>query len=377
MKLLVSAGEASGEYYAAALVETLLRRHPDWEFFGASGDRLARAGVRPVIDSSKLAVVGLAEVVTHLPSIYGEFRRLVRAARDERPALAILVDNQAFHARVARALHAFGIPVVQVIAPQAWAWREGRVAAMRAHLRQLLCIFPFEERWFRERGVPTTFIGHPLAGRIRAWRFEHPAAPPQTGKGPLIALLPGSRRGEIARHLPLLRDAVAILNKSLPDARFVISTTSAIGPHFFDNQIAGTSIQVVVDQTWDLLSTADLALAASGTVATEAALFGTPLVAFYRVSDLSWRLGRHLVRAPFFTMVNLIAGRPAVPELIQAQATGPNLAREALLLLEDPAARSRQKAELARVTELLTTDHDPMEKAALAIEALLPKPAHA
>ena len=375
MNLLVSAGEASGEYYAAALVEALRRRHPDWLFFGASGDRLQQAGVRPVIDSSKLAVVGLAEVVTHLPGIYGEFRRLVAAARDERPDLAILVDNQAFHARVARALHAQGIPVVQLIAPQAWAWREGRVKPMREHLRQLLCIFPFEESWFRERGVPTTFIGHPLARRIQDWRNSHPPAEPPSR--PLIALLPGSRRGEIARHLPILRDAVAILHKSLPDARFVISTTSAVGSHFFDNQIPSPSIQVVVDQTWEVLSSADLALAASGTVTTEAALFGTPTVAFYRVSDLSWTLGRHLVRAPFFTMVNLIAGTQAIPELIQSQATGANLAREALRLLTDAPARQAQAAQLARVSQLLATDHDPMEKAADAIDSLLLKPAHA
>ena len=375
MNLLVSAGEASGEFYAAALVDALRRRHPEWTFFGASGDRLARAGVRPVIDSSKLAVVGLAEVVTHLPAIFGEYRRLIAAARDERPDLAILVDNQAFHARVARALHDQGIPVVQMIAPQAWAWREGRVRPMRRNLSQLLCIFPFEEPWFRERGVSTTFIGHPLARRIRAWQAAHP--PTRDGQGPLIALLPGSRRGEIARHLPLLLDAVARIHKSLPGARFVISTTSTVGPHFFDNQIAGTSIQVVVDQTWDLLSRADLALAASGTVTTEAALFGTPMVAFYRVSELSWKLGRRLVRAPFFTMVNLIAGTSTVPELIQHQATGPNLAREALLLLTDASAREAQQAGLARVAQLLATEHDPMEIAADAVEALLPKPAHA
>lgn len=376
MKLLVSAGEASGEFYAAALVEILARRHPDWEFFGASGDLLRRAGVRPVMDSSKLAVVGLAEVVTHLPGIYGEFRRLTEAARAERPELAILVDNQAFHARVAKSLHKLGIPVVQVIAPQAWAWREGRVKALRENLARLLCIFPFEETWFRERGVPTTFIGHPLARRIREWRMNHESSF-GGGDSPLVALLPGSRRGEIARHLPILREAVAILNKSLPGIRFVISTPASIGSHFFVNQMDLAAIQVVVDQTWELLAAADLAIAASGTVTTEAALFGTPTVSFYRVSNVSWTLGRHLVRAPFFTMVNLIAGTNAIPELIQNDATGENLARHALRLLTDADTGEKQKQELARVAQLLATDHDPMEIAADTIESMLPKPAHA
>lgn len=375
MKILVSAGEASGEYYAASMVDALRGRHPDWEFFGCAGPRLQRSGVRPVIDAAKLGVVGLVEVLSHLPGIYAEYRKLIAAAERERPDLAILTDSQAFHARVAASLKQRNIPVFQLIAPQAWAWRESRVIPMRRNLTHLLCIFPFEEPWFRERGVPTTYIGHPLAARIapRQTRvsFFHDLGIPESA--PVIALLPGSRRGEIRRHLPLIWDAASRLQLRFPDARFVTGTTESIGERFFVNQLPSASIQhsVIVDRTWDLLAHADVALAASGTVTMEAALLGTPTVSFYKVNELSWHLGRRLVRTPYFTMANLIAGERIVPELIQGDATGESLAKSAEELIAGPGARDRQREGLARVAAALRTGHDPMDRAAQILEQFL------
>jgi lipid-A-disaccharide synthase len=209
-KILVSAGEASGDLYASLVVQELRRILPDADFFGCTGPRLRAAGVRTVVDSADLAVVGLIEVVAHIPRIYGEFRKLLRAARTERPVLAILTDSPDFHLRVARKLHPQGVPVVYLVAPQAWAWRRGRVRQMRRTIRRLLCIFPFEEEFFRRYGVPATYIGHPLAGLV------HPALSREeffkkhrlAAERPLIAVLPGSRRGEAARHIPALLDAV-------------------------------------------------------------------------------------------------------------------------------------------------------------------------
>src|SRR6516225_5494494 len=209
-KILVSAGEASGDLYAALVVEELRRMAPDTEFFGCTGPRLRTAGVESVVDAASLAVVGLLEVVRHIPRIYGEYRKLLRAARETRPDVAILTDSPDFHLRVARRLHRQGVPVVYLVAPQVWAWRKGRIPGMRRTIRRLLCIFPFEEEFFGRHDIPATYIGHPLAALVRPFLSreeffrKHRLAPER----PLIAVLPGSRRGEAARHLPALLDAV-------------------------------------------------------------------------------------------------------------------------------------------------------------------------
>lgn len=371
-KILISAGEASGDFYATGVLTALRQLRPGIDFFGCAQPRMLAAGVRPVMDASKLSVVGLVEVVRHLPGIYGEYRRLIAAARAEKPALAILTDSSGFHLRVARQLKRLGIPVVYLVAPQAWAWREGRVKAMRRDLTRLLCIFPFEEAWFRDRGVPAQFIGHPMARHIRptttrAEFFARHGLDPQI---PLVALLPGSRHGEITRHLAPVAGAVELLHAALP-TQFLLATPPAIGCKFFANQSLPASIHVIEGQTWDLLAHCDVALAASGTVTMEAALLGAPVVSFYRVSNLSWRLGRHLVRVPFFTMVNLVAGRAVVPELIQDDCTGPNLARAVLGLLTDSAGRDDMKNGLAQVAQALRSGEDPFLVAARIVDELL------
>lgn len=376
-KILISAGEPSGDVYAAALVEALRRRHPDLEFFGCAQPKMLAAGVRPVIDAAKLHVVGVFEVISHIPGIWVEFKKLVRAAEVEKPALAILTDSPDFHLRVARRLVRRKIPVVYLVAPQAWAWRPGRTRQMARDLARLLCIFPFEEAWFRERGVPTDYIGHPLARKVQRSlnpaEFRRHLGVPEDHE--LVALLPGSRPGEVRRHLPILLEAVKKL-KNRPIS-FVLGAVPSLGKQFFVNQIDSASIQgsvkVIEGRTWDLLGAADLALAASGTVTVEAALLGTPMVTFYRVSSSSWALGKLLVRTPFYSMVNLIAGQKLVPELMQNEATGEHLAAEAGRLLDSPFALADMRAGLARVAMLLNTGHDPIERAADLISGELTK----
>src|SRR5579862_1820381 len=338
-KILVSAGEASGDLYAALLVEEMRRVWPHADFFGCTGPHLRAAGVRTVVDAASLAVVGISEVVSHLPRIYGEYRKLLAAARARKPDLAILTDSPDFHLRVARRLARQGVPVVYLVAPQAWAWRQGRIPQMRRTLTRLLCIFPFEEQFFTDRGIPTTYIGHPLAGLVRPsltkdefFRKHRLAA----GR-PLVTVLPGSRRGEAARHLPVLIDAADRLYREQA-LNLVLPASPNTGAAFFKERLGRSPILPIEGESWDAMAHADLALAASGTVTVEAALLGAPMVTFYKVSSVTWTLGKPLVNVPFYSMVNLIAGRAVVPELMQSQMTGANLAREAIRLLSDQPA---------------------------------------
>ena len=371
-KILVSAGEASGDLYASLVVQELRRILPDVEFFGCTGPRLRAAGVRTIVNSADLAVVGLIEVVAHIPRIYGEFRKLLRAALEERPVLAILTDSPDFHLRVARKLYRDGVPVVYLVAPQAWAWRRGRVREMRRTIRRLLCIFPFEEEFFRGYGVPATYIGHPLAGLV------HPALSREeffkkhrlAAERPLVSVLPGSRRGEAVRHMPALLDAVDRIYRAQA-VNVVLPASATTGAAFFQERMGSSPIRVIEGESWDAMAHSDLALAASGTVTVEAALLGTPMVTFYKVTGVSWLAGKFLVDIPFYSMVNLIAGRAVVPELMQNQMTGENLAREALRLLQDGRDREEMKAGLAEVREKLAGHTGAPERAALAIQEIL------
>ena len=375
-KFLISAGEASGDRYAALLTEELRKRYPDADFFGCAGPKMRQAGVRAVVRSESLAVVGVVEVLAHIPRIWREYRTLLAALRRERPEMAILTDSPDFHLRVARHAARLGIPVVYFVAPQVWAWRKDRLPMMRRVLTRLLCIFPFEEKFFQDHGVPATYTGHPLSNRIAPSmtresflrEFEIPA------DRPLIALLPGSRRGEAARHLPYLLDAAGRLAQS-HGATFVLPASATTRKDFFDERIfrernSLAAIKIIEGKSWDALAYCDLALAASGTVTVEAALLGAPMVTFYRVTALSWGIGKLLVRVPFYSMVNLIAGRKIVPELMQRNMTGAGLALEAGKLLDSPELRDEMRKGLREVSDLLRSGGDAIERAAEEIGKL-------
>jgi lipid-A-disaccharide synthase len=370
-KILVSAGEASGDQYASLVVAELRKRWPDAEFFGCTGPRLRAAGVETVVDAASLAVVGLLEVVSDIPRIYGEYRKLLAVARSRRPDVAVLTDSPDFHLRVANRLRKQGVPVVYLVAPQAWAWRKGRVKSMRRSLERLLCIFPFEEQFFRNEGVNASYIGHPLASRVRAslTRVEFFKKHRLAVERPLVTVLPGSRRGEAARHLPALLDAVDRLYRDRA-VNVVLPASSTTGTAFFESRIGRAPIRVIDGESWDALAHAEVALAASGTVTVEAALLGTPMVTFYKVTLPSWVAGKLLVRVPFYSMVNLIAGRRVVPELMQSAMTGEAIAREALRLLDDGQARAGMKAGLAEVARALA-GRDPVAEAAAVVEEVL------
>ncbi len=363
--ILISAGEASGDYYAALLLAELRRRWPETDFFGCAGAGLRAAGLREIIRAEDLAVVGIAEVVGHLPRIWRRFRELVGAARREKPELAILTDAPDFHFRVAKKLKKLGIPVVYLVAPQVWAWREHRVKTMRRIIDRLLCIFPFEEAFFRERGVPVTYIGHPLAGRVRPAlsREEFFRKHNLPLDRPLVTVLPGSRPSEVLRHVAPLVRAADLLSKDR-ELSFILPASPHCGAQFFDAPLAGSRIRAIDGEAWDAMAHCDLALAASGTVTVEAALLGAPMVTFYKVTPLTYAIGKPLVKVPFYSMVNLIAGRKIVPELIQDDMTGERIAAEAGPLLDGGPNRAKMKEELAEVAARLAGTSDAISLAA-------------
>ena len=374
MRLLISAGEASGEMYGAQLIEALRRRVPGIECFGVGGERMRAAGCELVVQSKDLAVVGITEILPRLPKIYGEFRKLVRAIDQRKPEAAVLIDSPAFHLKVARELHRRGIPVIYYVAPQLWAWRSGRVRLVRRYFKKALVIFPFEEQWYRERGVDAEFVGHPLAD------VERPSESPEQfiqeqgyePNKPIIALLPGSRCKEIRMNLPAMLRTAEILGC---DYQFVLPIAPTIDPGWLDQLVheINTTRNFVLFTTTDTraLAYARAAVVASGTATVEAAMMGTPMVVVYRVSPLTWALGRPLVHVKNFAMVNLIAGEQVVPELIQGDFTPENVAARLREILPDGPAREKIERDLAQVRARLRSGDDPCSAADRAADAVL------
>ena len=370
--LLISAGEASGDMYAARLAAALKQRL-DVEIFGMGGDEMRAAGVDIITDYREVSVVGITEILGHLPSLVRAMRRLFNAARQRKPALAILTDFPGFHLRLARKLLPLGVRNVYYICPQFWAWRPWRANLVRRRFVQALCIFPFEESFFRERGVAAEFIGHPLVGTVKAslTRDEFAARHGLNPRNRIITLLAGSRWGEIKRHLPLMLQACRELEHAAPGSySFVLAVAPGIDLTRISTLIpAGSAPVIVQNETYNALAAADAALVCSGTATVEAALLGTPIAVVYRVTPLTALLAKPLVRTKFFGMVNLIAGRAIVPELIQGDFTA-SKAASALRGLLDPGVAAEVRQGLAQVRELLGPP-GAVERAADAIAKLL------
>ena len=378
ISLLLSAGEASGDMYAARLA-TALRARADVEIFGMGGPQMRAAGVEVVTDYSEVSVVGITEILSHLPSLVRAMRRLVREAERRRPALAILTDFPGFHLRLARKLKARGIRNAYYICPQFWAWRPWRVRVMRRRFAQALCIFPFEEKFYGDAGVPVKFIGHPLVGEVRATqdRVALCAEVRLDPAEPLVAVLPGSRSAELRQHLPVLREACRYIHAAVPRAQFVVAAAPG-GSHAASPERAAlregwdpqVSLRVVEGRTYDALAAGDAAIVSSGTATVEAALLDAPMVVVYRVTRLTAALAKPLVRTKFFSMVNLIAEKHVVPELIQSDFTPDKVAGETIRLLQDANARRALRAGLAEVRERLGPP-GAVDRAADALLALV------
>jgi lipid-A-disaccharide synthase len=356
-RLLISCGESSGDLYAGALVRELRALDPQIAISGMGGPLFAAAGAARIEDYRGVAVTGLTEAIRKIPKSYGALGRLVESARANRPDALVVIDFPDFNSSLASRIKALGIPVVYYVSPQIWAWRPRRIETIRRLADLVLVIFPFEEAIYREAGVPVEFVGHPLMD------LERPSAPRAaflqshglSASAPTIAILPGSRPNELSRILPDLMAAAGLIRTRLPGAQFVVARAPNLDDHHFESLSVGgeAPFKVIENETDAVLAASHVVLTASGTATVQTALHGTPMVIVYRMSSLSYRLVRRLVRVKNIGMVNLIAGETIVPELIQEAFTPAAVADEAISLLTDRERADRIRDGLARVREKL------------------------
>lgn len=374
-RLLLSCGEPSGDAYGGALVEDLRRLRPDLTAAGLGGDRAEAAGTRLVAHVRDVAVVGLLEVVRHLGDLRAIFARLLAEADRQRPDVAVLVDYPDFNLRLARELKRRGIPVVYYVSPQVWAWRRGRIRTIRDTVARMLVLFPFEEDIYRSAGVPVTFVGHPLLDQVapaadRAAFLREAGLDPER---PVLAVLPGSRPQEVAHNRPPLVEALRLVAARRPDVQFLLGVAPTLPDAAFGELLSQPGLRGVRGRTHAVMSAASAGIIASGTATVEAAILGLPMVVVYRISPLTHFIGRPLMKVEHFAMVNLIAGREVVPELMQGDFTAERTARQALDLLENAPRVERMRADLAAVRASLG-EHGASARAAEVVAGFLPRP---
>jgi lipid-A-disaccharide synthase len=336
------------------------------EFFGVGGEKMHAAGCHLVVDAKELSVVGITEILGHLPKIWGLFHKLIAEADRRKPDLAIVIDSPAFNWRVAREMKKRGVPVVYYVCPQFWAWRQGRVGYLRRYVEKALVIFPFEEKFYRDRGVDAEFVGHPLAELPRSAisREEYAAKHGLDITKQWITLMPGSRRKEVFMNLGTMVDASLLLGSGY---EYLLPVASTLDREFVLREICRETSDDrewgraelpnihLVPEALPALAHSRAALVASGTATVEAAMMGTPFVMVYRVAPLSYLLGRWLVKVPHFAMVNLIAGEEVVPELVQQDFRAERVAEELKQILPDDAPRQKMIEGLRKVRTLLGT----------------------
>jgi lipid-A-disaccharide synthase len=416
------AGESSGDLQGALLARELLARQPDLEIYGVGGERMAAEGVRLIRSSSTLSVVGFSEVVSMLPRLLQALREVRRAIDELQPDVFVPIDYPDFNFRLLRHVHARRIPIAYYISPQVWAWRAGRIEVLKRYVDRVIVIFPFEEPIYRERGVPVTWVGHPLVDRVPeeldAWRrevrqrigireghtarssqgFSGPTRSQQPSAnsarlstdaeesapenecfddsagssravdadatvGPAIALLPGSRRSEIRRIAPLLQQVREQIDAGAPGVQWIIGQADAIDRELLAEIAPGA----ILCPGMEALAAADLAIVASGTATLESLLVGTPSIVVYRTSALTYEIARRLVKVPHIAMANLVAGERVLPELIQDEADPKQIARQALEWIRDPSQREAVRSKLLAARERL----GPRGAAGRAAEAVL------
>lgn len=367
IRLMIAAGEDSGDAHAAALVRSLREIAPDapFEFFGSTGTRMREAGVETVVREDDLAILGILEIGRALPKFWRAYRALIRAAEERRPDAVVLVDWPDFNLRLARALKRRGLKVVYYISPQLWAWRSHRVRSVRERVDLLLAILPFEKDWYARRGVEhVEFVGHPLAGEVKALygREEFCRRFSLDASKPVVALLAGSRRKEFERIFPTMLEAAERISSVKPETQFAVALAArrsrAEAEELMDgmkiSDEARARIRVIEGATREALASSDASAVCSGTATLEAALAGTPLVVVYKESSVNWHVLGRMISVEHYGLVNLVAGCRLAPELIQNDFTAERLASELLLLLEperNAEARARLKEATAKLGE--------------------------
>ncbi len=394
-KIFLSAGEASGEHYGTLLIGALRELQPDAAFFGLGGRRMEAMGFRPIVRAEDVAVMGITEVVRDMPRIYREYRKLRGSIVAEKPDAAILIDFPDVNLSLAPHLKRQGIPVIYFVSPQLWAWKKYRIRSVQRYVDRMLTIFPFEERFYHDHGVEAEFVGHPLAElelpTVSREEFARQAG--LDASKTWIGLLPGSRSKEIRLNLPeMVRAAAALyplppdpgvaVNTPIvgqdaapsPDAEFLLPLAPTLtGPQRDQTRIllaqllaaeANPPRVVVVDDARAVLHHARASIVASGTATVEAALIGNPFVVVYRISPLSYAVARRVVDVPHVAMVNLIAGKRIVPELIQGDFTADQVVSHLRPLLNNEDARARMRASLRHVGEMLRSEQSAIGRVA-------------
>jgi len=365
--ILIVAGENSGEKYGADLIRAYLELRPQDRFFGLGGPEMAASGTDILYSLEELNIVGIFEALRS----WRRVRQLLVSLRNEalrrKAKAAVLIDSPDFNLRLARMLRAAGIPVLYYISPTIWAWRAGRLNQIRRYVNRMLLIFPFEKEIYDKAGIPAIYVGHPLLSRLKVklsaseFRTKY-NLPPET---PLITLLPGSRPMEISRHGPILSKSIDLIMNKV-NASFILIRARTVDKNLIERFFVQQPELLILDETedkYEAMAASDIILAACGTANMEACLLEVPFIAFYRISPLVYFLGRKLVRVKNYSIVNILAGKRLVPELIQEKFTPENLAGEVLSLLSSPEKRETMKKEFRCLRELLGDDRAPVRAA--------------
>ena len=375
--VLIVAGEASADLHGSNLVRAMKRQNPGISFCGIGGEKMEAAGVKILFPSSRMAVVGLTEVFSRLPYILKAYRQLKKMLREADPDLIILIDYPDFNIRLAGVAKRFDVPVLYYISPQVWAWRKGRMKKIAGRVDRMSVILPFEEAYYKKCGFSPDYVGHPLMDSvpqnlnrteaIRALGFE--------SNGPILGLLPGSRVEEIENLLPAMVEAAEILSTRYEGLKCILPLASTISPRLVETKTGQSPVEIKLIQgnIYGALAACDLALVASGTVTLEAAILGIPMIIAYRVSPLSYWIGKRVVHVPFMSLVNLVAGREVVPELIQNEVTPHRLAEEADGILKDGLRRENMIKNIGLVKERLGQGGASEKTATIAVEMILKK----
>lgn len=375
MKLMIVAGEASGDKHGAKLVSALRAQRPDLEleFFGSGDDEMRAAGVETIVDSRDLAIMGAIEVARALPKFLSVFHRLRKAARERKPDLVILIDWPEFNLRLAKKLKRDGHRIVYYISPQIWAWRSYRINSIKRDVEKMLVILPFEQDYYHRHGVQVDYVGHPLLDSVRvtASRKEFCTRHKLDPTRPIIAMLPGSRHSELRHILPPLLETAGLLGRTAPQLQLIMPLAGTFTPDGIRSEFGVTAnLSLIERDTYNAIAAADLAIVASGTATLETAIIGTPLIVVYRASVLNWRIFRPMINVPFVGMPNLIAGSEIATELLQDELNPQRLSDLIRKMIGDRDGLQRSREQLREVRAKLG-EANASERAAARIVALL------
>jgi lipid-A-disaccharide synthase len=367
---MIVAGEASGDHHGAAVARALQQQLGQVDIFGIGGVRMREAGVRTLVDAAEMAVVGLVEVLAHFPTIYGAFAQMAGILKAQPPDLLILIDYPDFNLRLAKVAKRHGVKVLYYISPQIWAWRAGRVRTIGRRVDQMAVVFPFEVPFYERAGVPVAFVGHPLLESVvltadRATLQREFALDPDR---PVIGLFPGSRRSEVRGLFPTILETAKLLQERHPAVQFILPLASSLTLADIEPQLAaaGLTVTVIEGRPHAVMQVCDAIVTVSGTVTLEIALVGTPMVIIYKVSPLTYQVGKRLIQVDHIGLCNIVAGERVVPELIQHDAEPGRIATELERFLFDPAAAATVRGKLQTIREKLGTSGCAGRVAALA-----------